>query len=179
LTCKQSCSDLWHQERKFRISASIMKSVCHKRKDTSSTSFITNKLCPKAINIAAINYGRVHEDVAIKSYVKYKQKRGLRINVHRCGLHIRPAIPWLAAIPDSLVEIGGDWGCLEVKCPYACKTKQIAMAASANLFCLQMSNGVLSLKKKHQYFYQVQSQLFVTSLNGTTSLLGPQIMRFM
>ena len=35
LTRKQSCSDIWHQEKKFRISASIMKTVCHRKRDTN------------------------------------------------------------------------------------------------------------------------------------------------
>jgi len=79
-------------------------------------------------------------------------------------LQINPAISWLAATPDSIVEVGETKGCLEVKCPYVCKTKEIAVAALANSFCLQINNGTLQLKKKHQYFYQVQIQLFVTQL---------------
>ena len=63
-----------------------------------------------------------------------------------------------------VVEIGEEMGCLEVKCPYVCKTKQIAVAELASYFCLQIKNGTLHLKKKHQYFYQVQTQLFVTKL---------------
>ena len=63
MTHKQSFSDLWHQERTFRISASIMKTVCHRKRDTAIKSFLTSKLCPKAINSAAINYGNINEDI--------------------------------------------------------------------------------------------------------------------
>ena len=170
LTRKQSCSDLWHQERAFRISASIMKTVCHRKNNTNINTFITSRLCTKAINSVAINYGRMHEDIAIRSYVEYQEKKGLHLSVYKCGLHINPAIPWLAATPDAIVEIGEIKGCLEVKCPYVCKTKQIAQAALANLFCLQINNETLHLNKKHQYFYQVQTQLYV---NGATLLYWP------
>ncbi|XP_065892315.1 uncharacterized protein [Dysidea avara] len=165
MTRKQSFSDLWHQERTFRISASIMKTVCHRKRDTDIKFFLTGKLCPKAINSAAINYGNINEDTAIRSYIDYQEKRGLQLTVHKCGLHINPSVPWLAATPDSIVEIGQDMGYLEVKCPYVCKTKPIAEAALQQFsFCLQSNNGMLQLKKKHQYFFQVQTQLFVTQL---------------
>jgi len=87
--------------------------------------------------------------VAITSYIEYQKRKGLQINVRKCGLQINPAIPWLAATPDSVVEVGETKGCLEVKC--ICKTKEIAVAALTNSFCLQINNGTLQLKKKHQY----------------------------
>ena len=165
LTRNQSRSDIWHQERKLRISASIMKTVCNRKHNTDIKCFLTSKLCPKTINSAAINYGNVNEDTAIKSYIEYQEKKGLQLTVHKCGLQINPSIPWLAATPDSIVEIGQEMGCLEVKCPYTCKAKPIAVAALQQYsFCLGSDNGLLQLKKKHPYFYQVQTQLFVTKL---------------
>jgi len=58
----------------------------------------------------------------------------------------------LAGTPDSIVEIGQEVGCLEVKCPYACKTKPIAVAAlQQSSFCLESNNGILQLKKKKSF----------------------------
>lgn len=166
LTRKQSLSDIWHQERAFRISASIMKTVCHRKRETNVKSFVTNKLYPKTINSAAINYGKAHEDMAIKNYIEYQEKSGVRVTVRKCGLYINPAIPWLASTPDSIVETDDEMGCLEVKCPYVCRTKQISVAAlEQSSFCLKSNEGMLQLKKKHQYFYQIQTQLFVTRLS--------------
>ena len=164
-TRSQTLSDLWHNERKLRICASIMKTVCHRKRDMNVKSFIPSKLSPKAINSLAINYGKVHEDTAIRCYIEYQKDRGIQLTVCKCGLYINPAIPWLAATPDSIVEIDQEMGCLEVKCPFLCKTKQIAVAAlEQSSFCLQSNDGMLQLKRTHQYFYQVQTQLFVTRL---------------
>ena len=128
-------------------------------------SFIRSKLSSKAINSPAINYGKVHEDTAIRCYTEYQKERDIQLIVRKCGLYINPAIPWLAATPDSIVENDQEMGCLEVKCPFVCKTKQIAVAAlEQSSFCLQSNNGMLQLKRTHQYFYQVQTQLFVTQL---------------
>ena len=164
-TRNQSQSDHWHEERKLRITASIMKTFCNKRPKTDINNFIKNKLAPKPINSAAIKYGQRNEDVVIKCYIEYQKKKGFILNIKKCGLFVNPAIPWLAATPDSVVEIGLDTGCLEVKCPFVCGRLSFA-AASVEVpsFCLQRSNGELQLKRKHQYYYQVQTQLFVTQL---------------
>ena len=45
-TRNQSLSNLWHTERKFRITASIIKEVCHRKPSTSVKAFIVNKLSP-------------------------------------------------------------------------------------------------------------------------------------
>ena len=70
-TRSQTLSDLWHSEQKLRTSASIMKTVCHRKHDTNMRSFITSELFPKAINSPAINYGKRHEDTAIRCYIEY------------------------------------------------------------------------------------------------------------
>ena len=71
---------------------------------------------------------KTHEDTAIRCYVEYQQKRGVQVTVHKCGLHINLAIPWLAATPDSIVEINQEIRCLRVKCSFVYKTKQLAVA---------------------------------------------------
>jgi len=43
-TREQSSSDLWHNQRKLRITASIMKEVCHRRISTSCTAFVKRKI---------------------------------------------------------------------------------------------------------------------------------------
>jgi len=77
----------------FRISASIMKTVCHRKRETNVKSFVTNKLYLKTVNSAAINYGKAHEDIAIKSYIEYQEQRGVQLSVRICGLYINPVIP--------------------------------------------------------------------------------------
>ena len=111
-TWNQSLSNLWHNERKFRITASIMKEVCHRKPSTSVKVFIESKLSPKPVNSPAINYGQRNEEIAVKSYINYQQKRGTALLVHKCGLYVDPSIPWLAATPDGIVEVGDDKGCL-------------------------------------------------------------------
>ena len=178
MTKNQSQSDLWHDERKLRITASILKAVCHRKRETPLKPFISSKLISKPINSPAIKYGQQNENAAINSYVEFQENRGHQLSIHRCGLFINPAIPWLAATPDALVTFSQNnecldlqdeglqnEGCLEVKCPYLCSKKSIfEVALECQSFCLQNNDGNLLLKRSHQYFYQVQAQLYVTGL---------------
>ena len=77
----------------------------------------------------------------------------------KCGIICQSSY---SATPDSVVEIGLDTGCLEVKCPFVCARLSFASASvEVPSFCLQRSNEKLQLKRKHQYYYQVQTQLSV------------------
>jgi len=57
-TRSQSASELWFEARKFRITASIMKEVCHRRSTTSCQAFIRIKLSQEQVKTAAILYGK-------------------------------------------------------------------------------------------------------------------------
>jgi len=134
----QSQSENWHHERKLRITASMIKEVCHRKPSTSCEAFNRNKLVHKSINTPAVRYGQQNEAIAVRSYVNYQNKCGINIQVNSCGLSIDP---WLAASPDAIVldptQKHQKKGCLEVKCPYSCK-KMLFETACKNVsgFCL-------------------------------------------
>jgi len=86
----QHCCEVWHTERKYRITASIMKEVCHRKDTTSCHSFIQRKLMPKQINTKAVRYGKDNEELAIKAYVNCLRKDDRIVNVNKCGLVINP-----------------------------------------------------------------------------------------
>ena len=138
----QHQSDRWHHERKLRVTASGIREICHQRPTTSCTAFVKRKFSSQSINMPAINYGRKHETVAISTYVKHQRSKGKLVQVEPCGLFVDHSKPWLAASPDGIEN--------------ACKT--------VNGFCLTESKGQVMLSKLHAYYFQVQTQMHVTSL---------------
>ena len=144
-----------------------------RKRDTDIKPFLTSKLCPKTVNSAAIKYGNVNDGTAIKSYIEYEEKKGLQLTVHKFGLQINPSIPWLAATPDSIVEIEQEMGCLEVKCPYTCKIKPIAVAAlQQSSLCLESDNGVFQLKKNIRTSTKFKHNFLSLSFHGVILLYG-------
>ena len=85
---------------------------------------------------------------------------GISQTVSPSGFVICVQEPWLGATPDGIVGSG----IIEVKCPFVCRECSFEEAAATKrTFCLQKTHhGRLRLNTKHQYYHQVQVQLFVT-----------------
>ena len=71
--------------------------------------------------------------------------------------------PWLHATPDFLCSCDccGE-GCGEIKCSYCienCNFDKCIMKPSS---CLEKKEDSFCLKENHQYYYQVQQQIFTT-----------------
>lgn len=96
-TRTHSRSEHWCDERKLRITASIMKEVCHRKATTSCEAFVQKKLSSRHIDTAAIHYGKDHESTAVKSYVDYQNKLGKAVKVklihvvYQC-IHLHPGL---------------------------------------------------------------------------------------
>eukprot|EP00117_Sycon_ciliatum_P005786 scpid99045/ scgid9592/ len=70
--------------------------------------------------------------------------------------------PWFAATPDALV-VGAN-GIVEVKCPFLCKDRCFddVGAEKKSQFCIEKVESAWRLRQGHQYFTQVQMQLFAS-----------------
>ena len=117
--------------------------------------------------VAALDWGRSHEDTAREAYMN-SNTGGDTYHIDRTGIHICTEHPWLAASPDGLVEDpseveGRNQGILEIKCPYSARTlTPEAACQELNRFCSNLVDGRVSLKKTHNYYFQVQGQLAIT-----------------
>ena len=88
----------------------------------------------------------------------------LKITPAGLVLYIKNAC--FGASPDSFIKCkccGAGVHVLEVKCPFIAKDSSITACVEKSTFCLQRnSDGSLSLKLEHPYYYQCQLQLLVT-----------------
>lgn len=136
-----------------------MKEVCHQRISTSCTAFIKKKINRVSLNTTAIYYGREHEKDVIDSYVDYQVKRGVAIEVQKCGLVVSALLLWLAASPDAIVSDPtlkeDSQGCIKVKSPFSYEKISISEACrTVAAFCLVVKrDGNMCLSKSHSYFY--------------------------
>lgn len=149
LTVEQADTDLWHELRKGRITASRIH-------EASRCSMLRGSLCDKIMGI--------------KSGFSFAMKRGTDLEGHvfavlqkqypslrNAGLVLDPQFPWMGASPDGLA----DEFVLEIKCPYTPKTFECYI-------------DVKKLSKK--YFAQIQLQMHMT--HRTKALLGVAALDF-
>ena len=102
-------------------------------------------------------WGVEHEDYVVKKYTKIMESYHTNLTVSKGGLVITPKYPWLGASPDGILTCDcHDVGVLEVKAPSSLQgTTMMEKSREDGMFCLQVAEGKLSLKRDHQYYYQV------------------------
>ncbi|XP_058818447.1 uncharacterized protein LOC131681586 isoform X2 [Topomyia yanbarensis] len=149
LTVEQADTDLWHELRKGRITASR---IYEASRCTMLSGSLTNKI------------------MGISSGFSFAMKRGTDLEGHvfavlkkqypslrETGLVLDAQFPWMGASPDGI----SDEFVLEIKCPYTPKTYECYI-------------DVKKLSKK--YFAQIQLQMHMT--HKTKALLGVAALDF-
>ena len=159
----------WHEERRKRITASNVGQIAKRKPTTKVASKVKQLLYSKFQGNRATDWGLLQEDVSRTEYLKLKQAAiSPDFSIANSGLVVSVANPWLASSPDVLVydpKANPPQGLVEFKNPYSVREKTLEEAAtSCKTFCLALNNdGKLQLKKGHDYYYQIQCELFCTN----------------
>ncbi|XP_048732557.1 uncharacterized protein LOC130053051 [Ostrea edulis] len=178
LTTGQRENAVWAAVRKLRFTASNFGQIIAATKRNRLTNSLKKRLL-SAYNLekrASIQWGINHESVAIAEYCKAGDVTVVQTGIwlHESGV--------LGASPDGFVQgypklqkfhlQGKVAGCIspdiiEVKCPFSAKGMAIKDAcANLKAFYLECNSaGTLNLKERHDYWHQIQGQLYLT---GTT-----------
>ena len=153
MTVGQWDNALWVDARQWRITASNFGRIANRQAEDYPPSLLKLLLddygCPTS---HAIRWGIDQENTAIKCFESAKH-----LEVHPSDVFISHLQQFLAASPDVFIHFSdGSLGLIEVKCPFKHRASMIAEACKDPLFCLQFdSKEVLSLKRTHNYYYQV------------------------
>ena len=156
-TRQQSESKLWHKLRATRITASSVGEI-YKRQKSDLSKFIQRLMSTNKIQTSAMKRGLELEPFAA---VQYSKLHGDMVNLYPCGIVISESSPWLAASPDRGVYLPTrtpSFGLLEIKCPQAINLQSVD-------YLRLDDQGQLQLKKRHNYYYQILTQLAVTGMS--------------
>jgi hypothetical protein len=162
-TLSQSKCKSFFKHRAGRIGSSQRGAVCHTNSVAPSQSLIKSICYHELFKISteAVNHGCTHEKYAILFYEREIKKHHKDFKVKQCGLFINKENQFIHATPDILCSCAccGD-GCGEVKCPISVKQCDFEAYVRSNGACLEKVDGVFKLKRTHNYYYQVQQQMF-------------------
>ena len=151
------------RHRAGRIGASVSGAVCHSNVAQPSQSLIKSICYPHLykVNSKAIKHGCKYEEYAIKAYETHMKKSHINFQLTRCGLFINKQYPFLHATPDFLTSCDCcGLGCGEVKCPICISNGDFEKYVQEKSSCLEKVDGTFKLKREHNYYFQVQQQLF-------------------
>ena len=162
-TREQAASQEWNAERKFRFTASNFHTIAKRKRNYAS--LVNNLLHPKTFTSKQTEHGKTYEPVALKEYGKYMFATRNPVTVLKSGLVVSMACPILAASPDGKVidhSCSKPFGLVEVKCPFSKFHVSPLDACADESFFAENVNGQPRLKRRHQYYFQIQVQLAVT-----------------
>eukprot|EP00794_Sanderia_malayensis_P002558 gene2558-2954_t len=167
-TKSQAKGSGFFHHRAGRIGASMSKSASHTDPSKPSQSLIKSICYPEIFKFtnAATEYGCQHEKAAIKLFEIDMKKKHVNYKAIQCGMFINKRSPFIHATPDFLSSCDCcGIGCGEVKCPFCMDGIDIDGYLEKPSSCLMKDpDGEVILKRNHQYFYQVQQQIFTTEL---------------
>ena len=145
----QGLNKYWREQRELRMTSSNFGVICKATERRDKLKLAKSLIMSCELKVPAVCHGHKYEPVAIE---KYEKSTGLETK--ECGLFISHINPMLAALPDRIVNSAK---IVKVKCPFSAKNKPIN---PVNVPYLKMNNGQLMLDKKHNYYYQIQGQLY-------------------
>jgi len=167
-TLNQADNELWMIERRKRITASNVGSISKMRQTTKRSKKVEALLYSNFRGNIATRYGLEKEESTRQQYKTYMTQNGHpNLKIEECGLFVSLENPWLAASPDGLVhdpDTAHPLGLVEIKNPYSVRQLSIAEALKTPSFCLELKKDedTYKLKRKHDFYYQIQCQLYCT-----------------
>ena len=181
-TCEQSENTHWHHLRHGRLTGSAIGDIFKYpgywskwdiREPTSLIKRVLGYYPQPHFIPPACAFGLLTEPIAAKLYQDQLQLPIDQESVHlkRVGLCISPKESWIAASPDFIVELlpSGTRYLVEVKSfvtlPNVSTFKDLLAARGPNYLPYYYdSEGNVCCKRNHKHFFQIQCQLYVTSL---------------
>lgn len=154
-TIGQYLNPLWHRIKENKISSTQISKIV-KRKKIITQDFVNSLHKKKDLSrIQAVAHGLKYESYAMAKYIEQTQ------NITRqVGLYTLKSHPYIVASPDGLFynPIGEYYGVIEIKSPFSVRYNTIEEALKK----LRYIDKKGKLKKKSDYFFQIQCQLACT-----------------
>ena len=136
---------------------------------TKRSTRVKNILYSRSKGSEATRYGSLREEAARQQYISCQEHQGhSNLKAVRTGLVVSLDNPWLAARADDKVHDPSatpPYGLIEYKNPHSAK-QLIILEACQQLkrFCLEKTEkNTYQLKPRHDYYYQIQCQLYCTN----------------
>ena len=167
---KQQNDCTWYQARQYRITSSKCGKILNQKSRTQA--LLRSCLYPKPFEYTPkqIAWGQENEPKALKAYIEYMKCHGhANLEAQPSGFFVHPDKGWLGASPDACVfdphaaEVNG---IAEFKCPFLKADVPVEVACEDSLFYCSMSSSYgLRLNRLHQYYHQVQLQLYTSGIS--------------
>ena len=156
---------IWFAKRKSVLTASNFGKAAKTKVEPSNKlkAMIYSKFTTEAVQ-----YRIESEEKAVQLYLREMQQQGFNLKVDEVGLLLSREKPYLGASLDRIVtnmDTNEKWG-MEIKSPFSKAGMAVDKACQSKTFFLEkMSDETIRLKRNHDYYIQVQCQLYSSNLD--------------
>jgi hypothetical protein len=164
-TRSQTDSEEWFIQRQYRITGSKCERIIKQKEVTKALLQSTIYPKPMLHFPKSIHWGRLNEDKACESYEKYMKAKGHDgLHTEKAGFIVDPCKCWFGASPDAWVfdPVDNTQGIAEFKCLYTFADVTPEEMLEDKNFYYSVVNSHPYLNRDHQYYHQVQLQLYVS-----------------
>ena len=177
-TTEQSKCSLWLAHHKARITGSTVHEAISKVGKEGNISKRNDSFIAKTMGYTdrassqALTFGLSREELALETYASIQKLHHADFQLKKSGLILSVDHPYIGASPDGIVRCSCHGpGVVEVKNPFTNRSLTIHELATSNkCSILQYRLPVVDndmqeiiLNRKHQYFTQIQCQMYVTN----------------
>ena len=185
----QSDNEKWFLARQGRLTASKHHEIQAKINSISRAKGVVKPATTPVVSeivdggadlslIPAIAWGKKHENDALKCFRLVEAVKHKEFHIQSLGLFVNRKKIYIAASPDGFFTCKCDDGhcpgkaVIEIKCPYKIRERNIHDGVLDCEFLELDDNSSIRLKKNHQYYTQVMSQMAQT-LKSVSLSHGP------
>lgn len=143
----------WRKVRLHHITSSNFGSICKATEKKNLAAYAEHLTTHRELKTKAILHGQKYERVAVE---KCESKWGIK--TQECGIFVSEQYSYLAASPDRIVD---EDTVLEIKCPYT--SRQESISSQTVPYLKTTTDGVLTLDRNHDHYYQIQGQLLCSN----------------
>ena len=125
-----------------------------------------------------IAFGIKYESPARDQFLKSHKFIHKGCSISTTGLYLNYEYPFLGASPDGILyckQCPHHETLIEIKCLSSNRNYKPGAGLVVQGICKRNEDGTLVMNQKHQYFYQVQTQMLLTNIkNGIISSIYSQ-----
>lgn len=159
-------NNTWYSQRRVRITASKCHRVAAMKESTSPTKAVQEILHYNTpYQSQSMKQGLEQETSILENYKKMMHEKGnIGLDITQCGFFVSKDHGFLGASPDALVDdpsIADTKGLVEIKYVQMNEDESLHDALLRKRVCV-IKNKDIQLNASHQYYNQIQQQMFVT-----------------
>ena len=151
----------WHNMRKYLLTSSVFKKICHSQNPKKTAFSLLNGPGFSDDNVPQhIQFGYKFENKARTQFMRTHQYHHRECTIQVPGFIVHSAFPFLGTSPDGILSCNkcGGKALVEVKCLSLKRNFQPTTALIMNKVAKKDDDGKVVMNTSHGYYYQIQGQ---------------------